>query len=135
MKTLQVIAVLTVVVIAAFGLLRRDSDRQSAPGIQGLPWQIETLANGNTRVFGLELTHSTLADARERFGEGMNIGAIAAPGEAGTLEAYFDTVTAGVILVATLDLRRCSSASVNRKSACVSVTGSSTSCIRTRDST
>jgi hypothetical protein len=108
MKTLQVIAVLTVIVIAAFVLLSPDRDRQSAPGIQGLPWQIETLANGNTRLFGLELTHSTLADARERFGEGMNIGVIAAQGEAGALEAYFDTVTAGVILgkmilVATLD--------------------------------
>ena len=52
MKTLQVIAVLTVIVIAAFVLLGPDRDRQSAPGIQGLPWQIETLANGNTRMFG-----------------------------------------------------------------------------------
>ncbi|MBI5041784.1 MAG: hypothetical protein HZB57_11490 [Gammaproteobacteria bacterium] len=112
MKTLPVIAFLIAVVIAAFVWLRPDSDHPSAPGIQdlpkGLPWQIEILANGNSRVFGLELAHSTLDDARGRFGDGMKIGIVAAQGEAGALEAYYDTVTAGVflgrmILVAALD--------------------------------
>lgn len=108
MKTLQIIAALIIVVIAAFVLLRPDSDQPPAPGIQGLPWQIETLANGSSQVFGLELAHSTLDDARVSFGDGMKIGIVAAQGEAGTLEAYYDTVTAGVILgkmilVASLD--------------------------------
>jgi len=108
MKTLQVIALLIAVVFAAFVLLRPDSDQPAAPGVHGLPWQIEILANGNSRVFGLELTHSTLDDARGRFGDGMKIGIVAAQGEAGALEAYYDSVTAGVllgrmILVATLD--------------------------------
>ena len=108
MKTSQVIALLIAVAIAGFVLLRPDSDQPSAPDIHGLPWQIEILANGNSRVFGLELTHSTLEDARGRFGDGMKIGIVAAQGEAGALEAYYDTVTAGVllgrmILVATLD--------------------------------
>jgi hypothetical protein len=108
MKTLQVIALLIVVVIAAFVLLRPDSDQPASPGVHGLPWQIEILANGNSRVFGLELTHSTLEDARARFGDGMKIGIVAAQGEAGALEAFYDTVTADVllgkmILVATLD--------------------------------
>jgi len=108
MKTLQVIALLIAVVIAAFVLLRPDSDQSASPGVHGLPWQIEILANGNSRVFGLELTHSTLENARERFGDGMKIGIVAAQGEAGALEAYYDTVTAGVllgrmILVARLD--------------------------------
>jgi len=108
MKNLQVIALLIAVVFAAFVLLRPDSDQPASPGVHGLPWQIEILANGNSRVFGLELTHSTLDDARVRFGDGMKIGIVAAQGEAGALEAYYDTVTAGVllgkmILVATLD--------------------------------
>lgn len=108
MKTVPYIAILVAVVVAAFVLLRPDVDQSSAPVVQGLPWQIETLANGNSRVFGLELPHSTLADARERFGDGMRIGIVAAQGEAGALEAYYDSVTAGivlgrVILVAQLD--------------------------------
>lgn len=108
MKTFQVIAILTVVAIAALVLLRPDSDRQSAPAIQGLPWQIEVSADGGSRVFGLALARSTLDDARVRFGDGMKIGIVAAKGEAGALEAYYDTVTAGVILgkmilVASLD--------------------------------
>jgi hypothetical protein len=108
MKTFQVIAFLIALAIAGFVLLRPDSDSPSAPDIHGLPWQIEILANGNSRVFGLELTHSTLEDTRGRFGDGMKIGIVAAQGEAGALEAYYETVTAGVllgkmILVARLD--------------------------------
>lgn len=96
MKTLQLIAAVMAVVIAAFVLLRPDSRPPSAPG--GLPWQIEILADGGSRVFGLELARSTLEDARVRFGDGMKIGIVAAQGEQGTLEAYYDSVTAGVIL-------------------------------------
>ncbi len=106
-KSLAIIT-LIVIAIAAFLWQRPSSDHEPAPAIVGLPWQIETLANGTTRVLGLELSHSTLADARERFGDAMKIGIVAAQGEDGALEAYYDNVTAGVItgkmiLVAELD--------------------------------
>lgn len=105
MKKSLVVAIMAVVVIAAL-LLRRPAD--NPPPIEGLPWQIETLANGGSRVFSLELAHSTLDDARVRFGEDLEIGILAAHGEAGSLEVYFNSVTAGVImgkmiLVAALD--------------------------------
>lgn len=108
MKTIQVIAGLLVVAIAAYVWLSPDGDGVQAPPIQGLPWQIEILAEGNSRVFGLELGQSVLDAARERFGDGMKIGIVAAQGEAGALEAYYDTAMAGVILgrmilVASLD--------------------------------
>jgi len=76
----------------------------------GLPWQIETFSDGTSRVFGLTLARSTLADARQRFGQDVDIGIIAPPKETGTLEAYYYQVAAGpitgrIILVADLDQR------------------------------
>lgn len=102
------IIILTVIAIVAFLWQRPSGDQRPLSAIEGLPWQIETLANGTTRVFGLELGRSTLDDARERFGDGMKVGIVAAQGEKGALEAYYDNVTAGVIagkiiLVAALD--------------------------------
>ena len=108
MKKSLAIAIVAVIVIATILLLHPAGQQPPAPPIEGLPWQIEMLANGDSRVFGLELGHSTIGDARARFGEDMEIGVIAGRGEAGSLEAYYDNVTAGVILgkmilVATLD--------------------------------
>ncbi len=108
MKKFLAVAIIAVLVIAAFLLRRPSGDRTPAPPIDGLPWQIETMANGDSRVFGLELGHSTLDDARVRFGDDLEIGILAGRGEAGSLEVYFNSVTAGVImgkmiLVAALD--------------------------------
>ena len=98
MKTFQYILILIAGAVAAFVALRPEIDRSAQAPVEGLPWQIEVLADGHSRVFGLELPQSLLADARERFGDGMKIGIVAAQGEAGALEAYYDSVTAGIIL-------------------------------------
>ncbi|MFN3886978.1 MAG: hypothetical protein ACK4MG_08465 [Aquabacterium sp.] len=69
----------------------------------GLPWQVDALPEGGSRVFGLTLMPagqpggSTLGDARQRWGDTMQIAVIAAPGEDGTLEAYVDPAPAGFI--------------------------------------
>lgn len=106
MKKSLAIAIVAIVLIASFLLWRPAGN--PPPPIEGLPWQIEALANGTSRVFGLELAHSTLDAARVRFGDDLEIGILAARGEAGSLEVYFNNVTAGVIigkmiLVAALD--------------------------------
>lgn len=107
MKTFLAIAVVVAILIAAVLLLRPAGDRP-APPVEDLPWQIETLPDGGSRVFGLTLAQSTIGDARVRFGEDMEIGIVAARGEPGALEAYYNNVIAGMImgkmiLVATLD--------------------------------
>lgn len=107
MKKSLAIAVVVAVLVATVLLLRPSGDRPPPP-VEGLPWQIETLPDGGSKVFGLVLAHSTIGDARVRFGEDMEIGIVAARGEPGALEAYYGNVTAGVImgkmiLVATLD--------------------------------
>lgn len=70
----------------------------------GLPWQVESLPGGASKVMGLTLapagaTHvaSTLADAKQQWGQAMQIAIIAAPGEDGLLEAFVDPASAGFI--------------------------------------
>ncbi len=108
------IIALSLIVVASlvFALLRPGTrpvaPPQAAAPIENLPWQIETLADGGSKVFGLVLAQSTLGEARQRFGHDMEIAVIASPGEPGALEAYYLHFTAGVlqgkmILVAMLD--------------------------------
>lgn len=67
----------------------------------GLPWQIETLQGGASKVMGLRLAPdgqgSTLADAQTRWGPDMQVAVIAAPGEDGMLEAFVDPARAGFV--------------------------------------
>ena len=86
-----------IIAVIALSALIRSGDQPAMQPIAGLPWQIEILPNGETRVFGLIPARSTLDDARRRFGLDMEIAVIAAPGEPGALEVYFSNVTAGVV--------------------------------------
>lgn len=70
-------------------------DKQASDA--GAPWQIERLPDGVTRVFGLTPGLSTLNEAQRRLGGEPQVALIAAPGERGSLEAYFETVTFGQI--------------------------------------
>jgi hypothetical protein len=77
--------------------------------LEGLPWQIDILPGGNSRVFGLTIGTSTLAEARQRFGSDGEVAIVAAPGEVGSLEAYFSDVTMGAVtgkMVLTGDISR-----------------------------
>lgn len=105
-KTLLAVTALIVLIIALPMLLPRPSADSDRP-VEGLPWQIETLPDGNSRVFGLTLGSSTLADAQNRLGGEMKVAIVAAPGEPGTLEAYLEDVTAGAVtgkMVLTADI-------------------------------
>lgn len=105
-KFIAALLLLVVAVVAVSSFLSmREPDRRP---LKDLPWQIEPRADGTTRVFGLVLGESTLADARDHLGADMDIALIAAPKEPGTIEAYYGQITAGVItgrmvLAATLD--------------------------------
>jgi hypothetical protein len=73
------------------------SNPRGDQAISGLPWQVEALPNGQSRVFDLVIGASTLADGRQRFGSDGDPAIVAAPGEIGSLEMYFTDVTAGAI--------------------------------------
>lgn len=65
----------------------------------GLPWQIEPLTTGQSRVMGLTLGPggSTLAEAQRIWGTNIEVAIIAAPGEGGAIEAFIDPAQAGFI--------------------------------------
>jgi hypothetical protein len=91
---------LLIVILVSVSLVLFNSGEQEQPGdtpVTGLPWQIDKLPNGNTRVFGITLGQTTLGEAIELLGNDMDLAIIAAPGEAGSLEAYYSHYSAGPI--------------------------------------
>lgn len=93
-KAILAILAICALVIAAPFLHRPDASL--APTI-GPPWQIEMLPDGKSRVFGILLDQSTLAEAGTRLDESPALAVVAAGGETGTLEAYFEQVRLGAL--------------------------------------
>ena len=94
---------LLLIALIAIGLLIFNGNEQ--PGneqrndepVTGLPWQIERLPDGDTRVFGITLGQTTLGEAIGLLGEDMKLALIAAPHESGAVEAYYSHHSAGPI--------------------------------------
>ena len=108
MKTWAVPILLLVVVLAVAGYLgmQPDAPVNDAP-ITGLPWQIEPLPDGYTRVFGITPGVTTLRAAVQQLGDDMDLAIIAAPDEAGSLEPYYGHYSAGPVtgrLILVLDV-------------------------------
>jgi hypothetical protein len=93
MKLLLVIFVVLVVLM----FLSPSPDTPRETTVTGLPWQIEVMPDGGSRVFGLTIGAATLADARTRFGDDGEIAIVMAPGESGSLENYFEHATLGAV--------------------------------------
>ncbi len=75
---------------------------QTAPSAQaaaqqGLPWQVDVLADGSSRVMGLHLGAETLAQVRVRSGDGLQVALVARLGEVGALEALAEPFNAGFV--------------------------------------
>jgi len=94
---------LLIVALIAVGLLfyksneRPGNEQRNNEPLTGLPWQIEIMADGDTRVFGITLGLTTLREAIDLLGEDMKLALIAAPHESGAVEAYFSHHSAGPI--------------------------------------
>jgi len=56
------------------------------------PWQIETLPDGSSRVFGLTLGHTTLSEAEQALGEPAEVSLFVPAQGPRVVEAYFDNV-------------------------------------------
>lgn len=96
MKIVLYIIILLVIAFAAAPYLRPPAELDPRH-VEGLPWQIETLPEGYSRVFGLTLSRDTLADARQRLGEDKELAIIVGRDEHGSLEMYYSHYTAGVL--------------------------------------
>lgn len=106
MKSLGLFFLLLLALLAVPMLLPSDGAGPPALPEQGMPWQIEALPDGFARVFGVVPGRSTLAEARALFKGTPEIALIVAPGDSGSLEAYYDSFAAGPLtgkMVVTLD--------------------------------
>jgi hypothetical protein len=65
---------------------------------QGLPWQVVARPDGSSLVMGLHLGRDTLAQARVRCGDILQVALVAPLGEVGALEALAEPFDAGFIL-------------------------------------
>ena len=84
------------IIILALLSLKPDGER-STESVKGLPWQIDVLPEGRSKVFGVTLGQSTLGDAREQLGEDMTLAIIVASGQdTGGLEMFYSRYKAGV---------------------------------------
>jgi hypothetical protein len=90
-------ALLMVILAAVFSQLGGCNGQHSNESLSGLPWQIEILPDGATRVFGITPGQTSLGKAIEHLGSGMDLAIIAAPGEVGSLEAYYSHYAAGAL--------------------------------------
>lgn len=90
---------LLVVILVAVGLISFNSDEPTNnEPVTGLPWQIDILPGGDTRVFGITPGRTTLSEVIELYGDDdLKLAIIAAPQETGTLEAYYGHYSAGPI--------------------------------------
>lgn len=107
MKVLLAIVALVILLFVAPAVYQLSTHAPAPEPASGLPWQIEPLAGGNSRVFGLTLGASTLEDARARLGKDMEVAVVAAPGEPGSLEAYYESIKMGFVtgkLILTADV-------------------------------
>jgi hypothetical protein len=91
------VAILVLVTLLIGLLLFAPDKEQPTTPVTGLPWQIELLPDGNSRVFGITPGQSTLAEVVEQLGSDMQLAIIAAPGESGDLEMYYSRYSAGII--------------------------------------
>jgi hypothetical protein len=97
---LRSIALFIAIIVALLALPilfhAEDAGRNETPA-EGMPWQIDVLPDGTTRVFGLTPGRSTLDDARKLLGANAQVALVIAPGESGSVEAYYESVTAGPV--------------------------------------
>ncbi|HED18884.1 MAG TPA: hypothetical protein ENI74_05205 [Gammaproteobacteria bacterium] len=95
MTRLFSLLILLSIIIGAF-LSLKPGGGKSTVAVSGLPWQIEVLPDGRSKVFGVTLGQDTLGQAREQLGPDMQLAIISASANDYSLEMYYNRYTAGV---------------------------------------
>lgn len=89
--------ILITAVLAAYPFLFRD-DSRPAQHVTGLPWQIDMLDDGSTRVFGIVPGSSTLQQAVDVLGDDYELAVISQAGDRDdSLELYYSGYRAGLL--------------------------------------
>lgn len=94
MKLFLGLFVLLLVALAVYPFLV-PSEKEEV--LTGLPWQIEILPDGSTKVFGIKPGVSQLYDALALLGNDMELAIIASADETGNLEMYYGSYQTGLL--------------------------------------
>ncbi|HFD81175.1 MAG TPA: hypothetical protein ENK05_12410 [Gammaproteobacteria bacterium] len=94
-KSLLLLLVLALA-LGVYTLLPKTGRQAETRRVEGLPWQIEALPQGTSRVFGITLGESTLGEVRQRLGEDMDLAIIVRSDDDRALEMYYKYYTAGL---------------------------------------
>jgi hypothetical protein len=122
---LSVLAIALMGFIGIWLLLSIIPDERAGPRLY--PWDVSRDAAGRTRVFGLSVGDSTLADARALLGEAGEVNLFVNPDGSHSVEVYFDDVYLSNIRadwILTLDLEPGRLAAMYDRGLRVSKTGS-----------
>lgn len=96
MSTSKIIIVVTLALaVAGYFLLEPAPTDTEAPS--NLPWQIELDSEGRSRVFGITLESTTVAQMIERLGQDHELAIISDNNDQSGLEVYFSHFAAGPI--------------------------------------
>lgn len=120
--------IVSAVALAIGVFLSKSTDKRTLDTAD-LPWNIEHTADGGTRIFGLTLEHSSLADAEQRFKVNAELSLFVTPTEKYVLEAYFDDVNMaglGAKLVIVIDVPPATLKQIFNRGARVSTMGDGT---------
>lgn len=92
-----IIGLILVVVILNLYINSQQPDETPPPRqIEGLPWQIETFADGTSAVFGVHLSKDSLGEAISVLGPDYEMAIVVVPDEPPSLEIYYNSYTAAL---------------------------------------
>jgi len=74
-----------------------EKSKTVPPSNEGNPWQVEKLPENLSRVFGIDVGRATLSQVRARLGNDIEVAMLVAPGERGSVEAYYSDFKAGMV--------------------------------------
>jgi len=95
MKTPLTLVAIVALILAATFLLAPPPDPEMVKQRTDLPWQIEALPDGGSRVFDLNLGSATLQNAIDKFGEPEGVAVFQGKNDRLDLEVYFGKVSFG----------------------------------------
>jgi len=99
MKIFFTLFALVFIALAAYPFFNQADKAET---LSGLPWQIDILPDGSTKIFGLQPGKSRLSDAVKILGSDMDMAIIVSTGELanddlGSLEMYYGHYKAGLL--------------------------------------
>ncbi|WP_371324784.1 hypothetical protein VX159_04455 [Dechloromonas sp. ZY10] len=106
MRRYWLLGILVVAAILLSWLVPNPGKPLDARALSLLPWAVEPLPEGKSRVFGITLGESRLSELQAVLGNDLELALVAAPDEEGNLEAYYSQLLLGFIqarMIVTVD--------------------------------